>query len=44
MFYFLDDFDTANYVDNSTPYCGDKSAEILISNLEQSSTIFFQWQ
>ena len=41
MFYFPENFDIENYVDDSTPYCSDKSAELL--NLEQSSTIFFEW-
>ena len=43
MFYFLEDFDTANYADDSTPYSGAKSAEFVVSNLEQSSTILFKW-
>ena len=43
MFYFLEDFDIANYADDSTPYCADKSAEFTVRNLEQSSTILFEW-
>ena len=39
MFYFLEDFDIANHADDSAPYCADKS----VSNLEQSSTILFEW-
>ena len=42
MFYFLEDFDIANYADNFTPYCAGKSAEFAVSNLEQSSTILFE--
>ena len=38
MFYFLEDFDIANYVDDSTPYCAGKSAEYVVSNLEQCNT------
>ena len=34
-------FDIGNY--DSAPYCADKSAEFVVINLEQSSTIFFQW-
>ena len=34
MFYFLEDFDIANYVDNSAPYCADKNAKFIVSNLE----------
>ena len=39
MFYFLEDFDIANYADDSTPYYANKSAEHFFSNLKQSSTI-----
>ena len=43
MFYFLEGFDIANYADDSTPYCASKSAESVVNNLEQSSTILFKW-
>ena len=43
IFYFLEDFDIANYADNSTPYCAPKSAEFVVNNLEQSSRILFEW-
>ena len=43
MFYFLEDFDIANYVDDSTPYCAGKSAEFAVNNLEHSSAILFKW-
>ena len=43
MFYFLEDFDIANYADDSTPYCAGKSAEFVVNNLEQSSAILFEW-
>ena len=36
MFYFPEDFDTANYADDSTPYNADKN---LVINLEYSSLI-----
>ena len=42
MFYFLEDFDIANYADDSTPYCAGKSAEFVVNNLEQSSTVFLE--
>ena len=42
MFYFLEDFDTANYADDTTPYCAGKSAEFVVNNLEQSSAILFE--
>ena len=34
--------DIASYADNSTPHCECKSAEFVVKNLEQSSTIFFE--
>ena len=43
MFQFLDDFDIANYADDSTVYCAGKSAQLLVSKLEQSSTILYEW-
>ena len=42
MFYFLEDFDIGNYADDSAPYCAGKSAESLVNNLEQLSTILFE--
>ena len=42
MFYFLEEFDFANYEDNSTPYCASKSAKFVVINLEQSSSILFE--
>ena len=46
MFYFLEDFDIANYTDDSTSYYAGKNTEFVVSNLEQSSTILFEmaWQ
>ena len=43
MFYFLEDFDIANYADDTTPYCAGKSAEFVVNDLEQSSAILFEW-
>ena len=43
MFYSLEDFDIAKYADDSAPYCAGKSAEFVVNNLEQSSTILFEW-
>ena len=43
MFYFLEDFDIANYADDTTTYCAGKSTEYVFNNLEQSSTILFEW-
>ena len=41
--FFLENFDVSNYVDESTPYCANKSPKFIVSNLEQSSTILFEW-
>ena len=43
MFYFLENFDIANYVEDCVPYCVNKSAECAVSNLEQLSAILFEW-
>ena len=43
MFYFLQDFDIANYADDSAPYCEDKSAQFVVNNLKQLPTILFKW-
>ena len=43
MFYFLEDFDIANYADDSTPYTADKNNEFVVNNLEHSSSILFKW-
>ena len=40
--YFLEDFDIANYGDNSTPYNADKNIEFVANNLEHSSSIVFK--
>ena len=31
------------YADDSTPHCAGKNAEYVVNNLEQSSTILFEW-
>ena len=36
MYYFLEDFDIANYADDSTPYNVDKNTEFVVNNLEYS--------
>ena len=43
MFYSLENFDISNYADDTTPYCASKNAEFVVNNLEQSSTILFEW-
>ena len=43
MFYFLKDFDMANYTDDSTPYNADKNIEFVVNNLKQLLSILFKW-
>ena len=43
MFYFLENFDFANYADHYTPYCAGKGPEFFVNNLEQLSAILFEW-
>ena len=43
MFYFLEDYDMANYADDSTLYNADKNVESVVNNLEHSSSILFKW-
>ena len=40
---FFEYFDIANYADDSTTYCAGKSAEFVVNNLQQSSTILLEW-
>ena len=43
LFYFLEDFDIANYADDSTRYNADKNIEFVVNNLEQLSPFLFKW-
>ena len=43
MFYFLKGFDIVNYADDSTPFNVDENIEYVVNNLEQSSSILFEW-
>ena len=43
MFYFRENYDIANYEDNTTPYCRGKSTEFVAINLEKPSTILLEW-
>ena len=43
MFYFLKDFEIATATDDSTPYTVDKNIEFVVNNLEQLSSILFEW-
>ena len=42
MYYFLEDFDIANYADDSTSYNVDKNVEFVVNDLEHSSSILFE--
>ena len=42
MFYFLNDFDIANYAGDFIPYNRDTNVESAVNNLEHSS-ILFKW-
>ena len=42
MFYFLEDFNTANYAEDSNLYNADKNVEFVVNNLHLSS-ILFRW-
>ena len=43
MFHFLEDFNIANYADNSIPYNVYKNIEFVGNNLEHLSSILFKW-
>ena len=43
MFYFLDEYDIANYADDSTPFSAKENHELVIKDLESSSSILFRW-
>ena len=42
MFHLLEDFDMANYTDDSTRYNTDKNIAFFVNNLELSSSIIFK--
>ena len=43
MFYFLEDYGIANYVDDATPYSAKSDHKLVIEELEKSSSILFKW-
>ena len=43
MFYFLGDFEIANYADDSTPFSAKESHKKVVEELENSSSILFEW-
>ena len=43
MFYFMADFELANYADDSTPFSAKQDSNSVIEELEISSSILFTW-
>ena len=43
MFFILDEFDIANYADDSTPYVSGRNIEEVITSLEEVSAHIFKW-
>ena len=43
MFFILDNYDIANYADDSTPYVSGRNIEEVIALLEEVSNYIFQW-
>ena len=43
MFYFMEDYEIANYADDSTPFSDQCSHQAVIEDLEKSSAILFNW-
>ena len=41
MFYFLKEFDIANYADDTTPYRADRSAEFVVNTIYNNLQQFF---
>ena len=43
MFYFLEDYEIANYTDDTTPYSAQRNHPFVIGELEKSSAILLKW-
>ena len=43
MFYFLEEHEIANYADDSTPFSAKRNHQLVIEELENSSSILFKW-
>ena len=43
MFFILDEYDIANYANDSTSYVSDRNTEEVIASLEEVSKCIFQW-
>ena len=43
MFYLMEDFEIANYADDSTPFSAKMNHELVVEELEVSSSVLFTW-
>ena len=43
MFYFLENYEIANYVDDTTPYSSQRNHQFVFEELEKYSAILFKW-
>ena len=43
MFYFLENYEIANYVDDTTPYSSQRNHQFVSEELEKYSAILFNW-
>ena len=43
MFYFMEDFEIANYADDSTPFSAKLDHKSVVEELEISSSVLFTW-
>ena len=43
MFYFMEDFEIANYADDSTPFSAKLNHKSVVEELEISSSVLFTW-
>ena len=41
--YFLEDYEIANYADDTKPYSAQRNHQFIIKELEKSSAILFKW-
>ena len=41
MFYFMEDFEIANYADNLTPFSAKLNHKLIVEELETSSSVLF---
>ena len=44
IFYFLEDYQIANYADDTTPYSAQRNHQFVTEELEKSSVTFFKWR